>query len=210
MNQPVPTPDKPARAPKAVKATPDTGASSTAQAKADAKVVLVRDSYTMPELEYAQLDALKRRALALGHPVKKSELLRAGVATLAAMADAALLSAVQAVPPLKTGRPKGSKTEAAAPVAAEKPVKAAKPAKPAKAPKAEKVEKVEKVEKAAKPEKTEKTGKPAKLAKPAKAQPVAEVAASQAVVRAGKASSGKTAKRAVPARPVAQRAAPQA
>jgi hypothetical protein len=70
------------------------------------KVKLVRDSFTIPELEYAQLEALKRRALGLAHHAKKSELLRAGIATLAAMDDAALLAALQSVPPLKTGRPK--------------------------------------------------------------------------------------------------------
>jgi hypothetical protein len=72
------------------------------------KVKLVRDSFTMPELEYTQLSALKRRALTLAHHVKKSELLRAGVATLAAMNDETLLAALQAVPPLKTGRPKSA------------------------------------------------------------------------------------------------------
>ena len=72
---------------------------------------LVRDSFTIPELEYAQLEALKRRSLALAHHVKKSELLRAGIATLAAMGDAQLLAALQSVPPLKTGRPKKPKAD---------------------------------------------------------------------------------------------------
>ena len=75
---------------------------------------LVRDSFTIPELEYAQLEALKRRALALAHHAKKSEVLRAGIATLAAMGDAQLLAALQSVPPLKTGRPKKPKADKAA------------------------------------------------------------------------------------------------
>jgi len=41
--------------------------------------------------------------------VKKSELLRAGVALLAGLADKALHAALKQVPALKTGRPKGKK-----------------------------------------------------------------------------------------------------
>ena len=65
----------------------------------------VRDSFTMPPAEYAVIAAIKQRVLKLGHPAKKSEVLRAGLKTLAAMNDKALLAALQAVPPLKTGRP---------------------------------------------------------------------------------------------------------
>lgn len=67
---------------------------------------LVRDSFTIPKAEYLVLDALKQRAIALGHPAKKSELLRAGIAALAAMSDKAYLAKLAAVPSLKTGRPK--------------------------------------------------------------------------------------------------------
>ncbi len=97
----------PVKAPKPAKAAKAKPAAAATQAEAP-KVKLVRDSFTMPELEYTQLSALKRRALALAHHVKKSELLRAGVATLAAMNDETLLAALQAVPPLKTGRPKSA------------------------------------------------------------------------------------------------------
>lgn len=96
-----------AKAPKPVKSAKARPAVDKVQAEPP-KVKLVRDSFTMPELEYTQLSALKRRALALAHHVKKSELLRAGVATLAAMNDETLLAALQAVPPLKTGRPKAA------------------------------------------------------------------------------------------------------
>jgi hypothetical protein len=69
------------------------------------KVKLVRDSFTIPKPEYLILDNLKLRAADLKHPVKKSELLRAGIKALAAMTDAQLLLALKAVPMLKTGRP---------------------------------------------------------------------------------------------------------
>ena len=70
------------------------------------KLKLVRDSFTIPKLEYLVIDELKQRAAKLAHPVKKSELLRAGIKALAAMNDAALKAALQAVPAIKTGRPK--------------------------------------------------------------------------------------------------------
>lgn len=69
------------------------------------KPKMVRDSFTFPKDEYTVLDELKLRAAKLGHPIKKTELLRAGVKAIAAMADAALLAALQSVPSLKTGRP---------------------------------------------------------------------------------------------------------
>ena len=73
-----------------------------------AKAKLVRDSFTIPKDEYQALDALKARALGLGQHVKKGELLRAGIQALSAMPDKAFQKAVQAVPTLKTGRPKSN------------------------------------------------------------------------------------------------------
>lgn len=73
------------------------------------KPKLVRDSFTIPKLEYTVLDELKQRAGKLANPVKKSELIRAGVKALAAMSDVAFLAAVKAVPTIKTGRPAKSK-----------------------------------------------------------------------------------------------------
>jgi hypothetical protein len=70
------------------------------------KSKLVRDSFTIPKLEYAVLEGLKVRAANLTRPVKKSELLRAGVAALNAMTDKAFLAALNGVQSLKTGRPK--------------------------------------------------------------------------------------------------------
>ena len=69
------------------------------------KPKLVRDSFTMPKDEYAAIQTLKTRSLALAQPAKKSELLRAGIKLLAGLSDKALLTALKAVPTLKTGRP---------------------------------------------------------------------------------------------------------
>jgi hypothetical protein len=69
------------------------------------KLKMERDSFTMPKTEYAQFALLKDRLVKLGQPVKKSELLRAGIMQLAAMTDAALKAAMAKVPTIKTGRP---------------------------------------------------------------------------------------------------------
>jgi hypothetical protein len=69
------------------------------------KPKLVRDSFTIPKVEYTVLEELKQRASQSGNPAKKSELLRAGIKALAAMPDAAFLVALKAVPAIKTGRP---------------------------------------------------------------------------------------------------------
>ncbi len=70
------------------------------------KLKMERDSFTMPKSEYAQFHVLKERLNKLGQPVKKSELLRAGIMQLSAMTDAALKAAMAKVPAIKTGRPK--------------------------------------------------------------------------------------------------------
>lgn len=75
------------------------------------KPKLVRDRFTIPKTEYTALDELKTRADKLAHPVKKSELLRAGVKALAAMPDGAFLSALNAVPTIKAGNSKSKKTK---------------------------------------------------------------------------------------------------
>jgi hypothetical protein len=70
------------------------------------KPKLVRDSFTFPKAEYVVLDTLKQRALKLAHPIKKGELVRAGIQAMAGMTDASFLMALKAVPTIKTGRPK--------------------------------------------------------------------------------------------------------
>ena len=91
------------------------------------KPKLVRDSFTIPKDEYLVIENLKQRALGLSHPVKKSELLRAGLKLLASLSDAALRTALQAVPSIKTGRPtKEAQTPQPKPVAAPKAKPAAK------------------------------------------------------------------------------------
>lgn len=92
-------------------ATLPTGVAAEAGKKGERKIrqakkpKVVRDSFTFPESEYALLAALKQRVLQVGREVKKSELLRAGLAALAAMPERDLLAAVDAVERIRTGRP---------------------------------------------------------------------------------------------------------
>ncbi|MHB0982028.1 MAG: hypothetical protein ACYCWB_06015 [Thiobacillus sp.] len=69
------------------------------------KAKLVRDSFTMPDLEYAMIAELKKRCLDAGVLAKKSEILRAAVANLAKRSDASVAAAVRRLDAIKTGRP---------------------------------------------------------------------------------------------------------
>ena len=73
------------------------------------KPKLVRDSFTIPKDEYLVIDSLKQRSAKLGQPMKKSELLRAGIKLLNSLEDAAFKQAIAQVPAIKTGRPKTAK-----------------------------------------------------------------------------------------------------
>ncbi len=79
------------------------------------KAKLVRDSFTIPKDEYEAIDALKLRAALQGEVVKKSELLRAGLKLLSGLDDKQLLTALHAVPSLKTGRPAKADEEPSSP-----------------------------------------------------------------------------------------------
>jgi hypothetical protein len=87
---PVPAPDKAGK--KAVKARP--------------RPVLVRDSFTMPEADFALIDALKAKALGVRRAAKKSELLRAGLQVLSGLDAKSLVLALDRLETVKTGRPK--------------------------------------------------------------------------------------------------------
>ncbi|MFZ6863280.1 hypothetical protein ACO0K7_11670 [Undibacterium sp. Ji67W] len=70
------------------------------------KAKLVRDSFTMPEAEYAVLGQVKRACLKAGVEVKKSQLLRIGLALLNKTDVPALKKLIGELAPLKAGRPK--------------------------------------------------------------------------------------------------------
>ncbi|MGV8712504.1 MAG: hypothetical protein ACWA6R_08140 [Nitrosomonas sp.] len=69
------------------------------------KIKMIRDSFSLPENDYAKLTELKKRCLQAGVQVKKSELIRAGLLSLSRLTDAALIKLFQQVKVIKTGRP---------------------------------------------------------------------------------------------------------
>lgn len=97
-------------APKAaVKKAPKTvSARVEAERETLGKPKLVRDSFTMPELEYAVLAQVKKACLKAGFEIKKSELLRIGVALISKIGTPELKRILADLPQLKTGRPKNS------------------------------------------------------------------------------------------------------
>ena len=73
------------------------------------KEKLVRDSFTMPETEYAVLSQVKKACLSAGIEVKKSQLLRIGLLLLSKTNVASLKTLIANLEPLKAGRPKKDK-----------------------------------------------------------------------------------------------------
>ena len=95
-----PAPRSPARVPRAPAAAAPAAKDKLRKEK------LVRDSFTMPEGEYAVLGQVKKACLKAGFEIKKSELLRIGVALISQIDLATLQKVLGALPQLKTGRPK--------------------------------------------------------------------------------------------------------
>lgn len=153
---------KSASAPKAIQ-TAKKPAQSTPQVKAkpkalDKKPKLVHDSYSLPKDEAAALGVLKRRVAALGLPVKKNHLLRAGLLTLSQLGDATLLDALRALPEpsradASSATPKPAKTKAVK-------TKTIKPGQSTEQAKAGKAKKAAKASKASKPAQAQQTAQP--------------------------------------------------
>ena len=97
----LPKPAKPGKKPK-----PAVAEQPAIAEVAKLRVKLVRDSFTMPRDEFELIAKLKARAVDFKRPATKSELLRAGLQVLAALPDKQLLDALEALRPLKAGRPK--------------------------------------------------------------------------------------------------------
>jgi hypothetical protein len=110
FKKPLPAAKKPGGSPTPSKLGAKPKAAKTEKPGKAKKVKLVRDSFTMPEPEYQTISVLKKRCLTSGIAAKKIEILRAAVASLSELSDAALLAAVRRLKVIKTGRPaKGSK-----------------------------------------------------------------------------------------------------
>jgi hypothetical protein len=73
--------------------------------KKEHKKKVVRDSFTMPQNEYAKIAEIKAICLKAKMHVKKSEVLRAGLKKLAELNAAQLKHALGSLEKIKTGRP---------------------------------------------------------------------------------------------------------
>jgi hypothetical protein len=91
-------------------AKPATAAKSVQGAMLKAKKEkLIRDSFTMPESEYAVLGQVKKACISAGVEVKKSQLLRIGLLLLSQTDVTKLANLIASLAPLKAGRPKKEK-----------------------------------------------------------------------------------------------------
>ncbi len=96
----------PEKSPAKVAVAAITGEKIKKAKKSDSKEKVVRDSFTMPQSDYAKIAELKQVCLKMGRPVKKSELLRAGLHALGKLSALNLKKAIVQMELIKTGRPK--------------------------------------------------------------------------------------------------------
>ncbi|WP_406850793.1 hypothetical protein ABEB33_14355 [Herbaspirillum huttiense] len=97
---------KPEKADKPVKAEKVEKVEKVEKAPKSKKVKQVRDSFTMPENEYAVLAQVKKTCLKSGVEIKKSDLLRIGVSLIKNLKINELKDILGSLTPLKVGRPK--------------------------------------------------------------------------------------------------------
>ncbi|MDR9838926.1 hypothetical protein [Herbaspirillum huttiense] len=97
---------KPEKADKPVKAEKVEKVEKVEKAPKAKKVKQVRDSFTMPENEYAVLAQVKKTCLKSGVEIKKSDLLRIGVSLIKNLKINELKDILGSLTPLKVGRPK--------------------------------------------------------------------------------------------------------
>jgi hypothetical protein len=66
---------------------------------------VIRDSFTMPSADYDLIAHIRDRCLKVGVNANKSEIVRAGLTALAAMSDSELVTVIERLERVKTGRP---------------------------------------------------------------------------------------------------------
>ncbi len=103
------TTSKPTAAKPSAKATAkraDKKVSTVKKVKKAAKPKVTRDSFTMPEAEYQKIADIKVACAKAGMPVKKSEVLRAGLLMLSLLEMAEMKTVFSKLEKIATGRPK--------------------------------------------------------------------------------------------------------
>jgi len=106
LRKPVAAKISPARKPAPAKVAAKPVKKQKKEKKAEGKVKVVRDSFTMPQADYDLIAELKLKAQTADLHVKKSELLRAGLRLLSKLSAAQLKRAVAGLEKIKTGRPR--------------------------------------------------------------------------------------------------------
>lgn len=66
---------------------------------------VIRDSFTMPAVDYELISELRTRCMKAGVGITKSELLRAGLNALGSMTDKELVKVIEKLEKVRTGRP---------------------------------------------------------------------------------------------------------
>jgi hypothetical protein len=91
---------------KAAKKTSKKTPVKSTKATKTVKTKLVRDSFAIPEKEYAALVAVKKACLKAGLEIKKTELIRIGIALVNTLTTAKIKTAQARLTQISAGRPK--------------------------------------------------------------------------------------------------------
>ena len=87
-------------------ATKKSSKKTHAKALKPVKTKLIRDSFAIPENEYAALVSVKKSCLKAGLEIKKTELIRIGIALVNNLTAAKIKTAKGKLTPISAGRPK--------------------------------------------------------------------------------------------------------
>jgi len=71
------------------------------------KEKVIRDSFTLPSGDYELIATIRHRCLNLAVNATKSEVIRAGLHVLLSLSDEDLITAIESLEKVKTGRPAG-------------------------------------------------------------------------------------------------------
>ncbi|MBD0262480.1 MAG: hypothetical protein ICV78_07045 [Tolypothrix sp. Co-bin9] len=71
------------------------------------KEKVIRDSFTLPSGDYELIATIRHRCLNSAVNATKSEVIRAGLHVLLSLSDEDLISAIESLEKVKTGRPAG-------------------------------------------------------------------------------------------------------
>ncbi|MBV9675187.1 MAG: hypothetical protein JO185_02555 [Acidobacteriaceae bacterium] len=83
----------------------DSGGGKSLELERPERERVVRDSFTLPAMDYQRIARIQERALKAGFHANKSEIMRAGLLLLDEFSDNELTSALSRVEKIKTGRP---------------------------------------------------------------------------------------------------------